>query len=46
VDCTADVADGVVRLAPTKAVLHRAPAPGFVPASPSCVADCVPILRT
>ena len=45
VDGAAEVEDARLLVAPARAVLHRAAAPGFEPASPSCGSDCKPILR-
>jgi hypothetical protein len=45
VDATAELDGELLRLRPTKAVLHRTAASGFEPSSASCGSDCIPILR-
>jgi hypothetical protein len=47
VDGAAEVGDGRLRLAPSKAVLHRAAAGGAPgPEEGACGSDCVPLLRS
>jgi hypothetical protein len=43
VDGEATVADGVLRLAPTTAVLHRPAPEGFDSSASGCASDCLPV---